>query len=288
MQRKPISDGSLRLHDTSKETHMKIIHITDNHLVTPGDLLDGTDPLDRLDACIEAVNAHQGDAEFCVFSGDIADRGSTDVYQAFRRSAEKLTMDYHLMLGNHDDRDIFRENFPEVPADEYGFIQQAIKTDLGHILLLDTNAGMASWGEYCDQRTQWLRTQLAAAEGKPVYIFMHHPPFDIGLPSMDRIKLRDTQNFETAIEGFSNIRHIFLGHVHRTVYGTWKDISFSILPGTNHQVAFNFDVIRPVPHSLEPPAYGMVLIKQDQVTVHPHFYLENKDLPVRQDAERVK
>jgi 3',5'-cyclic-AMP phosphodiesterase len=267
---------------------MKIIHITDNHLVTPGELLDGLNPVDSLDACIRAVNSYQSDAAFCVFSGDIANAGGTDAYQAFIKSVNNLNLKYYVMMGNHDDRATFVENFPETPCDTNGFVQQVIKTDLGHFLLLDTIAEKASWGEYCEKRSQWLREQLQDAGGKPVYIFMHHPPFDIGMPSMDRLKLLDITHFEAAISGFSNIRHIFLGHVHRTIYGSWRNIPYSILPGTNHQVAFNLDVLSPVPHSLEPPAYGMVLIEKDQVTVHPHFYSQNKDLPLPDYAKWVE
>jgi len=267
---------------------MKIIQITDTHLVTPGGLLDGLNPIESLDTCIKAVNSYQSDAAFCIFSGDISNNGQAETYQSFRKSIEKLNLKYYLMMGNHDDRSILCEQFPEIPCDDNGFVQQVIKTDIGHILLLDTNAGPVSWGEYCDKRAQWLRQQLLDAGDCPVYLFMHHPPFNIGMPSMDRIKLLDISHFEAAIEGFANIRHIFLGHVHRTIFGSWRNIPYSILPGTNHQIAFNLDVLRPVPHSLDAPAYGMILIEKDQVIVHPHFYQENKNLPLPANAEWVK
>jgi len=267
---------------------MKIIQITDNHLVTPGDLLDGLNPIDSLDACIEAVNSHQSDADFCVFSGDISNNGAADTYRAFRKSADKLNLKYYVMMGNHDDRNILCENLPEAQRDANGFIQQVIKTDLGHILLLDTIAVDQSWGEYCELRGQWLRQQLLDAGDQPVYIFMHHPPFVIGMAAIDRLKVLDIKHFEAAIEGFTNIRHIFLGHVHRTISGNWRNISYSVLPGTNHQIAFNLDVFSPVPHALDPPAYGMILIEKDQIIVHPHFYSLNKDLPIPDNAVWVE
>ena len=42
---------------------MKIIHLTDTHLVRPGDTLFSLDPLQRLRAAIDHINAHQSDAE---------------------------------------------------------------------------------------------------------------------------------------------------------------------------------------------------------------------------------
>jgi len=223
-----------------------------------------------------------------VFTGDIANRGEAEAYQAFKKSAARLVPEYYVMMGNHDERTSFCQNFPGTARDDNGFVQQVIKTDLGHFLLLDTATEQASWGEYCEQRALWLKDRLLEADGLPVYIFMHHPPFDIGLACMDRLKLLDITHFAAAIDGFTNIRHIFLGHVHRIIHGSWRNIPYSILPGTNHQVAFNHNVLSPVPHSLEPPAYGMVLIDKDQVIVHLHFYSQNKDLAISDTAKLVE
>ena len=54
---------------------MKLLHITDPHLVTPGELLYGTDPYDRLSACIDDALANHSDAALCVITGDLAHRG---------------------------------------------------------------------------------------------------------------------------------------------------------------------------------------------------------------------
>ena len=66
---------------------------------------------------------------------------------------------------------------------------------------------------------------------------MHHPPFNIGIPYLDRISLReDAQRIQQIVGNFSNIKHLFFGHVHRPVSGSWHGIPFTTLRGTNHQV----------------------------------------------------
>jgi|TARA_B100000809_G_scaffold123303_1_gene121379 3',5'-cyclic AMP phosphodiesterase CpdA len=71
---------------------------------------------------------------------------------------------------------------------------------------------------------------LEAAGTKSVYLFMHHPPFEIGIPSLDIICLReDAQRIQQIVSGFSNIKHLFFGHVHRPVSGSWHGIPFNTL-----------------------------------------------------------
>ena len=54
---------------------MKFIHLTDLHLVKPGDRLFNLDPLERLDRCLGDIQTLHEDAAFCVISGDLADKG---------------------------------------------------------------------------------------------------------------------------------------------------------------------------------------------------------------------
>jgi 3',5'-cyclic AMP phosphodiesterase CpdA len=54
---------------------MKIVQVTDTHLVGPGQSIYGIDPRARLDACFADINARHGDAAFCVLSGDLTDSG---------------------------------------------------------------------------------------------------------------------------------------------------------------------------------------------------------------------
>lgn len=269
-------------------TRLKIIQVTDTHLVGNGGTIDGLDPAARLDACIAAINTHQQDAAFCVFTGDLTDKGSPAGYADFKRAVAVLTLEHHLMIGNHDDRATFRSAFPDTPTDENGFVQYAIDTSAGLFVLLDTHAGPTSEGAFCAQRAAWLSATLDRAGARPVYLFMHHPPFEIGLPAMDRIRILDTRALDEAIAGRDGIRHIFLGHVHRPISGSWKGIPYSIGPGTNHQVAFDLETLRPVPHSLEPPAYAMILISPETVTVHYHNFLDGSALPLPAGSEQIE
>ncbi len=90
---------------------MKLIQVSDLHFVPPGTRLLGLDPRARLEAAIADINRHHGDAELCLFTGDLADRGAPEAYEALRETLAALRVSYRLTIGNHDDRDKFLRAF---------------------------------------------------------------------------------------------------------------------------------------------------------------------------------
>ncbi len=150
----------------------KFIHITDTHFVPPGDLLYGLNPLDRLALCVGDVNKHHPDAAFAILTGDLAHKGQPDAYAALKRELDKLVMPYHLLVGNHDDRDNFRAAFPDARFDANGFVQFTF--DMGEGVLgvcLDTNEPGKPWGTFCEKRGAWLKATLDRLGDRPVMIF---------------------------------------------------------------------------------------------------------------------
>ena len=259
---------------------MKLIQITDIHYVPGKRLLHGLNPYERLTLCIADINTNHGDADLCIITGDLAHNGLIEAYEDLRNCLSTLSIPYHLMIGNHDNRENIKKIFPETPCDENGFIQSIVDTTAGRFILLDTVEQGRNQGSYCEKRRNWLQAVLEASPDHKIYLFMHHPPFKIGLPCLDRIRLiNESDEFYRIIEPHNNIQHIFLGHAHRPVAGSWNGIPFSILRGTNHQVPFDFDALEVVPKSHEPPSYGVIFLEPDQTTVHFHDYLNHSVYP---------
>jgi 3',5'-cyclic AMP phosphodiesterase CpdA len=265
---------------------MKFLQISDTHQVASGEMLHGLDPRARLDACIAHINAHHGDAELCVITGDLADRGGAAAYETLKEALGALALPYRLMIGNHDDREAFRAAFPEVPVDGNGFVQSAMDTSAGRFVFLDSVEPGVNWGSFCETRAAWLIAELEAAAG-PLTLFIHHPPFDIGVPSMDNIRLRDAAAFRGAVAGRRNIRHLFMGHVHQPVSGSWLGIPYSMIPSTNHQVPLDMETVKPVPKNHGRPAYAVAFIDDDTVCVHVNDYTEDSTQPISADRQRM-
>lgn len=265
---------------------MKFIQITDPHLVPRGKSLHGLNPVERLEACIEDINRNHGDAELCIITGDLAHGGETETYREFRKCIAAIELPVHLLIGNHDRRARVREIFPDLPVDDYGFVQSTIDTSAGRFLLLDTVEEGKAWGSYCEKRLDWLRGALTDAGDQPVYLFMHHTPFQVGMICVDRIGLgADGVRVGEVLSDHDNIRHLFFGHVHRPIAGSWKGIPYTTLRGLSHQVPLDFAPLEVVPKSHEPPAYAIVFLDVDQTTVHIHDYLDTYRVPYDQWTE---
>ncbi len=254
---------------------MKLIHITDTHLVAEGEQLYGLDPRARLDACIADINRHHGDADLVVITGDLTHFGDPAAFANLKDALDRLTPPYQLVVGNHDLRETLLRFFPDTPCDEAGFVQSVLDREDGRLLFLDTTLPGTHAGHYCETRLAWLGARLREAMDRPNFLFMHHPPFPTGMVPLDRISLKQADAFAAAVKPFrEQIAHLFFGHVHRPICGSWLGIPFSTLRGTNHQVSFDLDAEGGIPGSHEPPAYAVALIGSEQCVVHTHDYLD--------------
>lgn len=269
----------------------RLIVFTDLHMLPEGGRIIGLDPAERLLNGVRHVNRYHADATRVICTGDLAHRGEPDAYRRLRAVLDELTVPYSLLIGNHDSRENFRAAFPETPTDENGFIQQVIEVPEGRLILLDTlNAPPYVFpetyaGRLCQRRLDWLDRQLAEAKGRPVHIFMHHPPHNTGFAGMDEIKLMNEEAFYALLQRHGNVRHIVAGHVHRTISGSHRGIPFSVFKSPVHQQPMLFDAADLSLSVDEPAAYGILFLKPEGVLVHTEDYeISMRGVQADQDA----
>ena len=251
----------------------KIIWMTDPHFQSRG-TIDGLDPRARLAAAIDHANLHHGDADMAVISGDLVGDDVAADYLVIAQYLGRFKMPVYPLMGNNDSRYPFREHLP-LPDDAMpDFIQYAVEMNSGILLGLDTHMTGSHAGELCAARTGWLAAQLAKYSGKPVYIFMHHPPLALHLPPQDEIMLQDGAGLVSLLKQHRNVQYLFLGHVHRPTSGVVAGIPFSTLGALSFQAPaprpdLNWDRFQP--HQ-EAPHYAVVHIDNGTVVIqHTHF-----------------
>ena len=201
-------------------------------------------------------------------SAVITHKGDLLGYAEAARILSDLPMPVHLMMGNHDDRGIFREAFPSAPHDQHDFVQQVIETSAGRLVLLDTHEHGRPEGRLCGQRLEWLGEKIADCTD-PIFLFLHHPPISVGFHRMDSIRLQEADALADVLErSNAPIRHLFFGHLQRNIAGSWRKWPFSGVRGTSHQIALDFTTQDYAPVSFEASGYAVVRVEAESVVVH--------------------
>lgn len=246
---------------------MKLIHMSDIHLTTPGATIGGRDPRRNFELALAHILRDHHDAELMVITGDLSDWGDRDDYQWLKTSLDAFPIPVRLCIGNHDDRGAFLSVFADL-AGEDGFVQGVHDTPVARCLFLDTNHAQTHAGRYCDDRLRWLAARLGEHDG-PFLLFMHHNPMPTHLLPLDQIRLLDDAAFRRLIARHRDrIRHVFFGHCHLPLAGSVAGVPVSSLRGTNHASYPLFSETRMLSASDLPESYGVVFFGEDYVTVH--------------------
>jgi len=264
---------------------MKIIQVTDVHLGRRGEIRYGADLHERLDRCIDHINARHADATLCIFTGDLTDAGDAQAYAGLKVALGRLSVPYRLLPGNHDRRANLIAAFPNNGSDK-GFVQSVFDTPEGRLIFLDSLAEGRVTGELCDDRLAWLDARLGEAAGKGAYIFLHHPPVELGLPLLDPLGLEQPQRLLDVLRRHGNVRYIFFGHVHRDIAGTVAGIPFSVQRGLHAR--FVLDLVGDEVVEQAPPAYSIILIDGERVVIHSCDFLEQWPLWSPATGQRVR
>lgn len=259
--------------------NIKIIWMTDLHIVPEGNKLSGHDSAMRLRIAVDYIKKYHDDADFCIISGDLTDGGDAASYQLVDEIMSVCNVPVLFIPGNHDDRTIMREqlSFPENTDSE--FIQYSIIKNGCRLLFLDSLQENSAEGFLCNRRLNWLESELSIHRDLPTMIFCHHPPGKLFLPIQDQDQKNYGDKLLDLLCAAPNVRHLFFGHVHRPVSGNFRGLSFTALQSTALQVPLPYpewDWESFVPAE-EAPAIGIVCVSTDSVVVHFHAFCKPLD-----------
>src|SRR5262249_34951078 len=203
--------------------------------------------------------------------------GEQGAYEELKERLRALRVPVVLMMGNHDRREPFRAVFREADDDGNGFVQAVRYFDQATILTLDTlgESRDIHAGRLCSRRLSSLEASLSARRrGKPLVLFQHHPPLDLGLPHMDAFKLQDSEAEWQVFQRTRMPDFMFFGHIHRPAAGVWRGIPFHIQRATSHQVAFDLTTAAHIPGAHESPDYSLVTVSAPDIVIlqRPFLY----------------
>ncbi|ARE39027.1 3',5'-cyclic-nucleotide phosphodiesterase [Rhodovulum sp. P5] len=252
---------------------LKLIVLSDLHLVPEGQLSHGLDTADRLRAGIAAINARHGDADCVVLAGDLADLGERAAYERLRDLLADLTVPSVVTIGNHDDRAAFLEVFGQDAAAATGFVDAVRDIRGQRLIVLDSEGGKDGAGRLEPIQLNWLRDRLAEAADRPVIVILHHHANPLST-AVDRIILENAKALVDVLKTHPDIRQVIAGHVHYTSTALWHGVPFTTLAGSHYNVTIPLAPGVAV-HRLDGPAQmAVVLSDADQTLVHFDNYID--------------
>ena len=209
---------------------LRFVHFTDTHVVARGVRLREVDTCSTLERVVDAVNGLSPRPAFVIVGGDLVSpdissdsieghRDASDAeyeasYAVLRSMLERLTVPYHMLMGNHDRRGPFRRTMlsPDAPDGERHCY--VVDVDGYRVCALDSLDPGKKPGILGAGQLAWLRERLREAADRHVVIAVHHHAVPIGLERLDVQMLMDADALWKVILEAGNVRGVLCGHVH--------------------------------------------------------------------------
>lgn len=217
---------------------MLIAQITDTHIRPKGKLLHHMVHTARyLRRTIEQLERLDPRPEVVVATGDLVERGTPKEYRRLRRILAALRIPLLVIPGNHDDREALRAAFGDhAYLPRQGPLHYAVDTLPVRLVGLDTTRRKHPGGELDDERLAWLDATLGAEPRRPTFLFMHHPPFQVGVAPVDAQGFRNVERFHALVRRHPQVVRIACGHIHRPSSVTIGTAVAMTAPSTAHQL----------------------------------------------------
>ena len=230
----------------------RLLQLTDLHLFSdPAGRLHDIPTRANLDEVLAHIAEHAGPLDCAVVTGDLAQDERLESYAIVRDACDGLGIPYEVLPGNHDNRDRMRQVFPDIGQEVDGRVTFVRTLGPWRLIGLDSQIPGKVPGLLGAAQLEWLRGMLEDA-APPTLLFVHHPPFEVGSPWIDRLRLEDDDELLELIEKHPCVRGIAAGHVHQVRETVQAGVRLMTSPAT----AFQFvpDVPTAMYHAI-PPGY---------------------------------
>jgi len=200
--------------DADKPTRVALL--SDTHIdADPAKVMRMVNMSEHLTKAWEQVNEAAKRLTATIFHGDVAClKGLAGDYEQVAKllmPAGKAALPIHFMMGNHDDRDVFRESLKATsPLDSHHV--SILKTPHANWFTLDSLEKVnATPGKLGAKQLEWLAAALDAHKDLPAIVSVHHHPVFEG----EKLGgIGDTKELLEVIVPRKQVKALFYGHTH--------------------------------------------------------------------------
>ncbi|ANB03619.1 3',5'-cyclic-AMP phosphodiesterase [Ectothiorhodospira sp. BSL-9] len=221
---------------------LRILQITDLHLCPqPGDVMgSGINTDDSLQRVLAQVKRQEPHLDRALVTGDLVHDPVPEAYQRVSQQLNALPCPVHCLPGNHDDTDLMEDTL----AGSHLHCGKILSQDDWLIVLLNSAVPEESHGRLEDTELDLLEESLSRHPSRHALVCLHHPVVPVGTPWMDRIGLRNADDFWGVIDQHDKVRAVIFGHAHQVVDQTRNGVRLLCAPSTGAQFAPGSQTVR--------------------------------------------
>ncbi|MGO2486888.1 MAG: 3',5'-cyclic-AMP phosphodiesterase [Pseudomonas taetrolens] len=238
------------------EDPVLLVQLSDSHLFADANgALLGLKTAHSLQQVVDLACAEQPRPDLLLATGDLAQDGSVEAYQHFRRLTTPLSATARWIPGNHDQLAHMRE-----AAVQSRLLEPLVDIGNWRITLLDSAVPHSTPGYLEDRQLQLLAQSLSEAPERHHLVCLHHHPVSVGCPWLEPIGLRNANEFWKVLDRYPQVRAVLWGHVHQAFDQQRNGVRLLASPSTCIQFApgsEDFNV------SNEAPGYRWLRLQPD-------------------------
>jgi Icc protein len=214
----------------SKSSPLLVAQVSDLHLFADEhqDLL-GWNTWASFEVVMQRLMGMSRRPDLVLLTGDLSQDETEGTYQKIVQRFTPLEVPTYWIPGNHDHLPTMQRvlNHPPILPDK------VIECGGWRFLLLNTNVPGQVYGALNTENLKWLDLQLSQTPAEqPVLLTMHHPPFGVGSPWLDKSCLQNTAAFFEVIDRYAQVQLVLLGHIHQEFRYKRRDVTYYSTPST--------------------------------------------------------
>lgn len=207
---------------------LRLVQITDTHLYAGAEQqLLGINTRASFLSVVELVRQQRQQIDALLLSGDLSQDDSLGAYQFLHETLAPFAVPQCWYKGNHDDK---------IPmwqvAKPHDYLNTLIRTPHWQVVILDSQVEGAVLGYLPEEQLDYLRLCLEEAPQLHTLVSFHHHPIPMDSLWMDRIGLKNANEFQQLIAQYENVRGVLWGHVHQDSDRTVDGVRYLSTPST--------------------------------------------------------
>jgi len=189
-----------------------VAQITDTHLFAEFEpKVFGVQTNRSLQAVVEKLKALQVQPDILLLTGDLSQDESSQSYDRIVQEIAPLNIPAYWLPGNHDNLPVMEQVLQQPPINA----TKSFTSGGWNFLLISSLIPGCVHGEVSKQSLDWLELQLQQCTNLPTLVALHHPPCLINSDWMDKINLRNYEEFLAVVDRYPQIKLVVFGHIHQ-------------------------------------------------------------------------